>query len=62
MVRPYVQRAAAAAAAMASPGASPRGQFASVEEYVDFVGGQRPIKKVRGGGFWWVGGSVGWLV
>lgn len=32
---------------MASPGASPRGQFASVEEYVEFVGGQRPIKKVR---------------
>ena len=32
---------------MASPGASPRGQFASVEEYVEFVGGQRAIKKVR---------------
>jgi hypothetical protein len=31
---------------MASPGVSPRGQFASVEEYVEFVGGQRPIKKV----------------
>lgn len=43
---------------MASPGASPRGQFASVEEYVDFVGGQRPIKKVRRGWFL-VGGVVG---